>query len=116
MKKTVITIETFQRTTIRLRKAAKIAQCDRGAAADAPSEAAALSQIAREVLWLRKTGDINHPEGKTAGASFVPVRSLPEKNKRKNRHESAKRFSFDPNTRTITLLDELTNEDFIALP
>ncbi|MEP6705613.1 MAG: carboxypeptidase-like regulatory domain-containing protein [Acidobacteriota bacterium] len=28
----------------------------------------------------------------------------------------AKRFSFDPDTRVITLLDELTNEDFSALP
>ena len=29
---------------------------------------------------------------------------------------SAKRFSFNPNTRVITLLDELNNEDFDALP
>lgn len=29
---------------------------------------------------------------------------------------SAKRFQFEPNTRIITLLDELTDEDFTALP
>jgi hypothetical protein len=28
---------------------------------------------------------------------------------------SSKRFSFDPNMRTISLLDEITNEDFTAL-
>lgn len=29
---------------------------------------------------------------------------------------NSKRFSFNPNTRVITLLDELTDEDFTALP
>jgi hypothetical protein len=62
MKKTVITIETFQRTTIRSRKTAKIVRCERCAAADAPSEAAAHPEFVREVLPLSEAGTIDESE------------------------------------------------------
>lgn len=66
MKKTVITIETFQRTTIRSRKTAKTARCER-CAAEAPSEAAAHQQIVRDVLQLAEAGEIDSLETEEAG-------------------------------------------------
>ncbi len=49
--KTIITLETFQRTAIRSRKTARIALCERCAAA-APSQAAAPPQPPGETLKL----------------------------------------------------------------
>ena len=54
--RTIITMETFQRTTIRSRKAAD-ARCER-CAADVPSEAAAHQQIVREALLQIESGEI----------------------------------------------------------
>ncbi|MEO7674621.1 MAG: hypothetical protein ABIU09_11160 [Pyrinomonadaceae bacterium] len=59
--KTVITIETFQRTTIRSRKAARFVRCER-CAAQAPSEDAAHQQIVRQILWLSGAGEIDSSE------------------------------------------------------
>ena len=71
--KTVITIETFQRTTMHSRKA-KIAWCDRCQAETvmlAPDEAAALLQITtREIFRLTEAGEIHYSETET-GALLV---------------------------------------------
>jgi len=56
--KTVITMETFQRTTIRSRKTAKIVLCERCAAERSPSETAAHLQIVREALLEIENGEI----------------------------------------------------------
>jgi hypothetical protein len=73
-KKTVITVETFQRTVARLRRKSKIIWCARCAAQVemlAPNEAAAVLQItAREIFRLTETGEIHYSET-DAGALFV---------------------------------------------
>ena len=56
--KTVITMETFQRTTIRSRKTAKIVLCERCAAEQSPSDTAAHPQIVREALLEIENGEI----------------------------------------------------------
>ncbi len=60
---TIITIETFQRTTVHLRRKAKIAWCDRCKAKTvmlAPNEAAAHLQITtREIFRLTEAGDVH---------------------------------------------------------
>ena len=63
MKKTVITIETFQRTTIRSRKAARSVRCDQ-CAAEAPSKNAAHLQIAvrEETCEIDIAEDESHPD------------------------------------------------------
>lgn len=57
--KTVITMETFHRTTIRSRKTAKIALCERCAAA-APSQAAASPQTRSGALPLTAGSEAGH--------------------------------------------------------
>ena len=67
MKKTIITIETFQRTTIRSRQGAKTARCER-CAAEAPSKAAAQSQQAvKEIFRLAETGETDYSETEIPG-------------------------------------------------
>ena len=56
--KTVITMETFQRTTIRSRKTAKIVLCERCAAGQSPSDTAAHLQIVREALLEIENGEL----------------------------------------------------------
>jgi hypothetical protein len=68
--RTVITIETFQRTTIRSRQGAKIARCERCAAAQTPGEAAARQQIVNDVLRLAEAGEIDTLETDAARCSF----------------------------------------------
>ena len=72
--KTVITIETFQRTTVHLRRETKIAWCDRCAADTvmlASDEAAAhLQTTAREIFRLTEAGQIHYLETET-GALLV---------------------------------------------
>lgn len=64
--KTVITVETFQRTTVRLRREAKVAwceQCEAETAMLAPDEAAAhLQTTAREIFRLTEAGQIHFLE------------------------------------------------------
>ena len=72
--KTVITVETFQRTTVHSRREARIAWCDRCAAKTAmltPDEAAAHLQItAREIFRLTEAGDVHYSETES-GALLV---------------------------------------------
>jgi hypothetical protein len=72
--KTVITVETFQRTVVRLRRKVKIAWCEQCAAETVilePNEAAAYLQItAREIFRLTEAGEIHYLETET-GALFV---------------------------------------------
>ena len=72
--KTVITVETFQRTIFRSRREAKIAWCDRCAAEAVmltPDEAAAHLQItAREIFRRTEAGEIHYSETET-GALLV---------------------------------------------
>ncbi|MCA1625816.1 MAG: hypothetical protein LC778_18860 [Acidobacteria bacterium] len=83
--KTVITVETFQRTTVRWRQKLKIAWCERCAAETvmlAPNEAAALLQTtAREIFRLTEAGEIHSLETKT-GALLVCRGSLETENKK----------------------------------
>jgi protein-arginine kinase activator protein McsA len=58
--KTVITMETFQRTTIRSRKTAEFALCERCAAELSPSETAAHPQTRSEALQLIEPGEADH--------------------------------------------------------
>ena len=72
--KTVITVETFQRTIVRSRRETRIAWCDRCMAETmmlAPDEAAALLQITtREIFRLTEAGDVHYSETES-GASLV---------------------------------------------
>ena len=72
--KTVITVETFQRTTVHIRRKSKLAWCDRCAAEAvmlAPDEAAALLQsTAREIFRLPEAGEIHFLETES-GALLV---------------------------------------------
>lgn len=72
--KTVITVETFQRTVVRSGRNAKIAWCDRCEAETemlAPDEAAALLQTTtREVFRLSEVGEIHYSETES-GALLV---------------------------------------------
>ena len=72
--KTVITVETFQRTIVRSRREAKIAWCDRCAAEAVmltPDAAAALLQITtREIFRLTEAGEIHYSETES-GALLV---------------------------------------------
>lgn len=72
--KTVITVETFQRTVVRLRRKEKIALCEQCAAEIvmlAPNEAAAFLQTtAREIFRLTEAGEINYFE-KYLGGFFM---------------------------------------------
>jgi len=72
--KTVITVETFQRTTVHIRREAKIAWCDRCAEETvmlAPDEAAEhLQTTAREIFRLTEAGAVHFLETE-AGALFV---------------------------------------------
>ena len=72
--KTVITIETFQRTTVHIRREARIAWCDRCAADTvmlASDEAAAhLQTTAREIFRLTEAGQIHFLETES-GALLV---------------------------------------------
>ncbi len=82
--KTVITIETFQRTVVRLRRKAKIAWCEK-CAADVPmitpNEAAAFLQTtAREIFRLTEVGKIHYLETET-GALLICRNSLSTENK-----------------------------------
>ena len=64
--KTVITIETFQRTTIRTRREIKIAWCEDCAAETvmlSPDQAAVQLQItAREIFRMAESGEIHYSE------------------------------------------------------
>lgn len=66
IEKTVITIETVQRTVVRSRPKTKIAWCDRCSAETvmlAPDEAAAhLQTTTREIFRLTQTGEIHYLE------------------------------------------------------
>ena len=77
--KTVITVETFQRTVIYSRQKEKIALCEQCAAETvmlAPNEAAALLQTsAREIFRLTEAGEIHYLETET-GALLVCRNSL----------------------------------------
>ncbi len=77
--KTVITVETFQRTTARWRQKLKIAWCERCAAETvmlAPNEAAVVLQTtAREIFRLTEAGEIHYLET-DSGALFVCRNSL----------------------------------------
>lgn len=77
--KTVITIETFQRTVVHLRRKEKIALCEQCAAETvmlAPNEAAAyLQTTAREIFRLTEAGEIHYLETET-GALLVCRDSL----------------------------------------
>jgi hypothetical protein len=72
--KTVITVERFQRTTVRIRRKAKIAWCDHCAAETLmlpPEEAAALLQTtARAIFRLTEAGEIHFLETES-GALLV---------------------------------------------
>lgn len=72
--KTVITVETFQRTVVRMQRNAKIAWCGRCEAETemlAPDEVAALLQTtAREIFRLTEAGAIHYLET-TSGALLV---------------------------------------------
>ena len=77
--KTVITVETFQRTVIYSRRKEKIALCEQCAAETvmlAPNEAAALMQTtAREIFRLTEAGEIHYLETET-GALLICRDSL----------------------------------------
>ncbi len=77
--KTVITVETFQRTVVYSRRKAKIALCEQCAAETvmfAPNEAAAyLQTTAREIFRLTEAGEIHYLETET-GALLVCRNSL----------------------------------------
>ncbi len=83
--KTVITVETFQRTTARWRQKLKIAWCERCAAETlmlAPNEAATLLQTtARAIFRLTEAGEIHYLETET-GALLVCRDSLKTENKK----------------------------------
>jgi hypothetical protein len=64
-RKMIVTIETFQRTTIRSRYGPKIARLERGEA-EAPSEPATRLQNALEVLGLAGAGEICFEETERA--------------------------------------------------
>jgi hypothetical protein len=66
--KTVITIETFERTTIRSRKTAGFVRCEPCAAA-APSETAAHVQKTCEVLYLAGMDEAAALEAQSVEAS-----------------------------------------------
>jgi len=72
--KTVITVETFQRTTVRLRRKARIAWCEQCAAETAmlaTDEAAAfLETTARQIFRLTEAGEIHFLEAES-GALLV---------------------------------------------
>ena len=72
--KTVITVETFQRTSIRSGRKAKIAWCGQCAAETvmlSPDQAAAQLQItAREIFRMAETGEIHYLETES-GALLV---------------------------------------------
>jgi len=82
--KTVITVETFQRTVVHSRRKAQIAWCERCAAETemlAPNEAAAyLQTTAREMFRLTEAGEIHYWETKT-GALLICSNSLLIENK-----------------------------------
>lgn len=67
--KTVITVETFQRTTVHSRRNAKIAWCERCAAETmmlSPDQAAAhLHTTAREIFRLAEAGEVHFLESDT---------------------------------------------------
>lgn len=70
MTKTVITIETFQRTTIHSGRRVKIVKGEQ-CAEDAPSETAAqLQTTVREALRTTETGEIDYSETES-GALLV---------------------------------------------
>ena len=77
--KTVITVKTYQRTVVRLRKKEKIAWCEQCAAEAvmlAPNEAAVhLQTTAREIFRLTEAGEIHYLETET-GALLVCGDSL----------------------------------------
>lgn len=77
--KTVITIESYSRTTMYLRRATNIARCERCAEETlmiSPNEAAAVLQIsAREIFRLTEANEIHYLETES-GALFVCRRSL----------------------------------------
>jgi len=81
--KTVITVETFQRTIIYSRRKAKIALCEQCAAEAvmlAPNEAAAyLQTTAREIFRRVEAGEIHYLETET-GALLVCRKSLATEN------------------------------------
>lgn len=72
--KTVITVETFQRTTMHLRRNAMTAWCEQCSAETemlAPNEAAAhLETTAREIFRQTETGEVHFLET-TSGALLV---------------------------------------------
>jgi protein-arginine kinase activator protein McsA len=72
--KTVITVETFQRTTVRSRRKAKFAWCEQCAAETAmlaPDEAAAFLQTtARQIFRLTEAGEVHFLETES-GALLV---------------------------------------------
>lgn len=77
--KTVITVETFQRTTVHSRREARIAWCDRCAAKTAmlePDAAAAHLQITtRQIFRLTEAGDVHYSETES-GALLICGNSL----------------------------------------
>ncbi len=77
--KIIITVETFQRTTVRSRRKLKIARCEQCAAETvmlAPNEAAAFLQITARDLFRRvESGEIHFLETE-AGALLVCRQSL----------------------------------------
>lgn len=77
--KVVITVETFQRTTVRVRQKLKIIRCEQCAAMTvmlAPDEAAAvLHTTAREIFRLTETNQIHSIEI-AAGLTLVCGNSL----------------------------------------
>ena len=72
--KTVITVETFQRTVVRWRRKEKIARCEQCVAETvmlAPNEAAAFLQTTvREIFRLTEAGEIHYLETES-GALLV---------------------------------------------
>ena len=83
--KTVITVETFQRTTARWRQKLKFTRCEQCAAETvmlAPNGAAIVLQTtARHIFRLTKAGEIHYLETKT-GALLVCRDSLETENKK----------------------------------